>query len=437
MNIKSLLFSAAVACGFSAQAQTWQTDSITMGQGYAQDVYYSLQNGTVKTESNTNWHMAFQMTPQGQYGNAAVWANHVQGKVEVYSLHLQASTHFASLSSGDTVGKTHPSLALRNDKQSWNKGAFNQLNKSGSPFDYGWGFYDLNTHNLNGDSLFLIKINGAAYKVWIQEYISTPLAAINWKMRVARFDGAGDTTVTINRNPAFTNRLFAYYDVVNSEIRDREPGRYDWDLLFTRYTDSASMGSIFIAHSPVAGVFSNFGVSVAEVHDVNPDTANYQHYTFGTELNAIGYDWKHHIPQGNIWVIDSTLFFVKTKNTNEYYKLQFLGVDGSATGKVVFRKKLIGPTQIATMPRAAVAAFALAPNPAADAVQLMVDARQASSARVLITDISGRVVHQGAVQLQPGMNAFGFRTAQLPAGTYMVSLTDGNWKLSNKLVVAH
>jgi hypothetical protein len=58
LSILSLLISQV------AIAQTWVFDSVSTGASYANDVYYSMSNGTTKTVANNNWHIAFQMAPQ-------------------------------------------------------------------------------------------------------------------------------------------------------------------------------------------------------------------------------------------------------------------------------------------------------------------------------------------------------------------------------------
>src|ERR1700712_4302094 len=104
MKLRSLLSMAALAATFSASAQVWIKDSVDMNAGYVKDVYYSMQNGTQNTVSNTDWHLGFQMTPQGQYGNVSVIANHVQGGVKVFHLNKAGSVSWASLTAADTVG---------------------------------------------------------------------------------------------------------------------------------------------------------------------------------------------------------------------------------------------------------------------------------------------------------------------------------------------
>jgi len=438
MRLRTLLLGAALATGIQANAQ-WVADSVITGPGYTNDGYYSLKNGNVSAAANTNWHLGFQITPQGPNGNASIFANHVMGKVSVYSLHMKASTSFTTLAAGDTVGKTSSSMALLNSDTTWNRGAFNQLNNPSDPFDFGWGEYNITTHDLNGDSLFLVKIDTATYKLWVQSYHSAPSDSIRWGFRIAKFDGSNDTTVVVPRHAGgydFTSRLFAYYNATTKTILDREPGRYDWDLLFTRYMDTASQGPIFLTQ-PVAGVFSNFGVSVAEAHNIDPDTANYQNYARGKKLNEIGYDWKHYDQPNNQWLIDNTTYFIKTTNTGEYYVLQFTAFGGATTGKYVFRKKYLAPTSVKNI-NTAVNAYSISPNPAQNTANVMIDAAErADNAKMIITDITGKTVQQYSFAIQKGVNGYSLNTASLPAGVYMVLITNGSWKLTDKLLVQH
>lgn len=442
MKLKPLLFAFAIGGAIQSNAQTWVNDSVSTKPGYIEDVYYSMKNRIADTGSNTNWHMAFQMTPQsGPSASASILANHVMGKVTVYSLHMQASTHFTTLAAADTVGKTSSAQQLLNSATTWNDGAFNKNRDISNPFDFGWGKYDQTTHNLSGDSLYLVKVNNVPYKVWFKEYVSTPLSAIEWTFRIAKFDGTEDTTVVVPRQAGgydFSHNLFGYYDITNKTILNREPYANSWDILFTRYIDTASQGPIFM-NSPVAGVFSNSNVSVAEVHNVNPDSAYYQNYTYSSDLNAIGYDWKHFNQTTMQYNVDSTVFFVKSGNTNEYYQLQFTGFGSSATGKYYFRKRLVGTvnTAVNNVTANTVTAFALVPNPAQNEASIMVDAQETAQAQLVITDITGKLVQRSTVSIQKGMNGYRINTGAMPNGTYLVTITNGSWKIAEKLSVQH
>ena len=444
MKLRTLLASAALALTFSANAQTWVTDSAVMGAGYANDVYYSMKNGMQGTPvSNQNWHLAFNVVPQGPYGFVPVWANEAtnSGVVAVYSLHLQASTHFASLSAADTTGRT--GTPLYNSDTTWNVGAFNRENSPTDPYDFSWGEYDQspqNTHAINGDSLYLIRIGtaGTPYKLWIKKYISVNTATdtIGWIFRIASFDNTTDRTITIH-TADYPNRLFAYYNVLTNTLVNREPALTSWDILFTRYIAQVPYGPSTILPYPVTGVLSNFSTTVADVRGVKADTAHYQNYAFTRKLGEIGYDWVNFNMTTFMYQIDTTAtFFVKTTNTNEYWQMQFTGFY-SSRGTAVFRKRLITTTAVANV-TSAVNAWYLVPNPATNNASLMIDAKAATdNARLVVTDLTGKMMQQATVSLHAGINAYSFITGSWPAGTYIVHVAGENLSIGGKLVVSH
>lgn len=442
MNFKVLLTGAVMALSFGASAQTWVTDSVTMNAGYANDVYYSLQNGTVATPVNGNWHLAFQMTPPGPYGNVSIVANHVQSGVQVYNLHMAASTSFNTLQASDTVGKTAPSMQLYNADTNWNYGAFNRTVEAGNPYNYSWGTYDMNggVHNVNGDSIYLLKVANMAgpviYKLHIKQYMAFPADSIKWKFRIAKFDGTEDTSIII-RPADYPNKLFAYYNVTNRTVTDREPVKTTWDLMFGRYKGEVSQGGQ-TAVSNLTGVLSNFGVTVADVRGVNADTATMYGRTFSRKMNEIGYDWKINVPMTANYYMDSTAtFFVKTAATPAmYWQMQFTGFS-AANGRSTFRKRAIVPTSIKTVNNS-LSNYYAAPNPANNSVALMLDTKESTEAATLaLTDMSGRTVSVQTISVAKGINTFTLQTAHVPAGMYLLSVTGNNIRLSQKLNVAH
>ncbi len=442
MNFRTLLTGAAMALSFGASAQTWVTDSVTMNAGYANDVYYSLQNGTVATPVNNNWHLAFQATPPGPYGTVSILANHVQGAVQVYNLHLSASAKFATLSAADTVGKTAASMQLYNADTNWNYGAFNRTVDPANPFNYSWGTYDMNggVHNVNGDSVYLLKVgttNPEFYKLHIRQYMAYPVDSIKWKFRIAKFDGTGDTSIII-RPADYTNKLFAYYNVITRTVADREPVKTTWDIMFGRYKGEATQGGQTVV-SNLTGVLSNFGVSVADVRGVNPDTTTLTGRTFSTKMNEIGYDWKINVPMtGNYYMDSMATFFVKTAATPaKYWQMQFTGFS-SSNGRSIFRKReIIVPTGIHSV-SINITAYYAAPNPANNSVALMLDTKEnADAATLALTDMSGRTVSVQTINIAKGMNTFTVNTATVPAGMYLLSVQGNNIRLSQKLNIAH
>jgi hypothetical protein len=444
MRLKSLLIAGAVAFSSTqVNAQAWVDDSVTMGPSYANDVFYSLKNGAQPAVSNMNWHLAFQTIEPGP-GNVSILANHAQGGVKVYSLHMRAATNFTTLTAADTVGKTGATRELFNADTNWNFGAFNRMNNPADVFDFSWGMYNTTTHHVVGDSLYLVTITNLAvteaYKVWVKQYVSTPADSVQWQVRIAKFDGSEDTSFRIYRKPAFTDRLFAYYNIVTKTIFDREPSRYSWDILFTRYKEYLA-GAPGVPYYNVMGVLSNFGVTVYEKKKAGPDdTVGYGNYAYSATLNEIGSDWKTFNNTTMQWTFaDSTYYFVKTKNTNEYYQLHFTNFGGTANGKVFFKKRFLGAyvNSISGI-NTPIQTYKLVPNPANNDVSVLIDTKESvKNARLIVTDLTGKVVFSSAVNVNGGLNAYTINTSSVAAGTYVVTLTNGAWKATEKLIVQH
>ena len=448
MSIRNLLTIGALACTVQSNAQNWVADSVEMGVSYKNDIYYSLQNGLVDSANASNWHLGFQMTQFGNpWFNATVRANHIKGAVQVYPLHLGAA-NFSTLSASDTIGKTSPSMQLINIDTSWGEGAFTQNRNLSMPFDFGWGKYQgPPTHSVIGDSLYLVKVNNVPYKILIQEYVSLVDTLIGFKFRIAQFDGTGDTMIYIKRKPDYTNRLFAYYNITTRTVLNREPAKTSWDMLFTQYPKYLVFGPVPGVLQSYTGVLTNDSIMVAEINNVDPDTmaaSGYYNYlpALTSRINEIGDDWKTFNMTTFTYDLDTLKsWIIKSNNSGAYYQLKFTrfdGASGGATGKIVFATRFIANATTVKETINNIYAYGISPNPAADNVKLVVEAREkAENAGISITDLTGKVVYNSAVKINSGLNAFNIQTNRLANGTYIVSLTNGSWKVAEKLVVQH
>ena len=80
---------------------------------------------------------------------------------------------------------------MYNADTSWEYGAFD-LNQTGG-FDYGWGVYNVQTHHVIGDSIFIIKtINSNWKKLWVKSKISGV-----YEIQYANLDGSNVVSTTI------------------------------------------------------------------------------------------------------------------------------------------------------------------------------------------------------------------------------------------------
>ncbi len=440
MKLKSTLLTVAVAIGSQVNAQTWVADSVEMGASYANDVFYNIMNGSDATEAANNWDIAFQITSFSEpMFNASVRANHNKRDVQVYSLHKQASVHFGNLTPSDTMVAYGDQLL--NEDSTWGTGAFTTNRDMTNPLDYGWGTYDMNTHNLNGDSLYLVKAGGVFYQLWIQKYVS--IGNVGYWFRVARWDGTGSVSDSIKRVAPYNNRLFAYYNMSTGQFLDREPSRSDWHIMFTQYLKDRVFGANPNKYQNYVGVLSNLKVRVAKVTGVNPSTvtsSNYMMYTPNASeyTNTIGDDWKHFAGMWTVAPDTSYIIMPDTANgQQEYYHLQFTRFDGTATGKIVFETRKLAAVNLSVNDvNGTAATYSIYPNPAQNVINIMVDAKQAGKNTVLaVTDVTGKVVVTQPVQLSAGVNAYSVDMSSFPAGMYIVTVNNSQLKIAEKVQV--
>ena len=147
---KTLLvaFTVLISLGLLAQEQK----EVVTGVGYADDVYYSLENGTLTTVDRANWDIAFVTSPQ----SISILANNGSG-VELYTFPDGDIDDWASL---DTTGMVW--TPMYNSIETFDAGAFT-AHELGHP-DYGWGIYNMSSHFTEGDSLFVIKTIAGDFK---------------------------------------------------------------------------------------------------------------------------------------------------------------------------------------------------------------------------------------------------------------------------------
>lgn len=450
MRLRNLLFIGALALSSSqANAQAWVKDSVEMGVNYANDIFYSMKNGQVKSQDATDWHLAFQMTQFGEpFFNASVRANHIKGKVEVYSLHMKASTNFTTMTASDTIGKTAATMQLINIDSTWGEGAFIQNRDVTDLFDYGWGKYQgPPNHNLLGDSIYLVKVNNVAYKLWLKEYISIPSQnPIGYKFRIAALDNSSDDSFYVQKQN-YANRLYAYFNVTTKTFSDREPDRTTWDLLFTQYPKYLVFGPSGL--QAYTGVLTNQSVQITELttDPNNITSANYSSSlgNMSKYINVIGDDWKTFNMTTFMYQTDTMKsWIIKKQDANgeiNYYQLRFTrfdGASGGATGKIIFDKRNLA--QILSVDEVVnnISRYAIYPNPSDNNVTIIIDAKDnAGDGYITIADLSGKIVSNMNVKINRGVNAMNVSTSSLAPGIYTVRVGNGTWKATEKLVVQH
>lgn len=374
-----------------------------------------------------NWHLAFSMNAGD---SSSIWANHNAGNafVKVYNIHKDHS-QWASVSLADTA---NAALCFNLD-QKYSQGALNDI-PSADPFNFGWGTYNMVTHNVIGDSIFIVKANNVFYKVFIDSLQSTTMT---YTISVGDIVANTSNTYTVAKGTKYANAIFAHFDLATGMDTLREPDMGTWDIVFNRYNSLVLLGPPPAVPYSVVGAFGNRGMNFGKAVQVHVDTAcnNYTTYTtpWMTSISTIGYDWKTFTPPAGPWIIaDSLSYFIKSKDNN-LYQIQFTGYSGSGTGNINFRKRVITPVKVDDV-TSLINQYSIFPNPAQNDVNVIIDAKQSNEARMLISDLNGRIVSSANINIQTGVNAYSVPVKQLSNGHYILSIQGKGIQIREKIV---
>ena len=392
----------------SPQAQTVQ---ISMGNNYANQVFYSMQNGEIKNISNDNWDLAFTTD---QYAST-IRTNDGKG-VELYTYHLGDTSDWQNI---NVSIMNNLSSGMYNSEISWYDGAF-ENNSLGHP-DYGWGVYNMINHNVTGDSLYIIKtINGNWKKIWIQELTT----AGEYIFKFANLDGSNEITQSILKTN-YTDKNFIYFSIDQNTIIDREPISSEWDITFTKY-----ISPVQAMPYPVTGVLTNNNTEVAKATGVTDPLTyfDYSNHNFNNEINSIGYDWKSY--QGSFVVDANRCYFIKDKNEN-IWRLVFNSFDGMSTGNIEFNTELIFNTSSVNINKTN--SLNVFPNPTTQNTNLIFDFEE--ECLINIYDISGVKVYSKQLNSE-GLELINLPTENFDAGLYFLVVYKENRVLAKeKLIV--
>ncbi|HLO91162.1 MAG: T9SS type A sorting domain-containing protein [Chloroflexota bacterium] len=398
---------ALLSTSFILKAQEEKT--VTMGASYANEVYYSLQNGVVMTSPRNTWDIAFNTMAF----SAGIIINDGAG-VELYQYPKASNEGWASF---DTTGKAGWTRLI-NDVSDWENGAFNRLQK-GHP-DYGWGVYSITTHDVIGDSLFLIKTADGKYRKL--DIIKKRSTINQYEIRFADLDGQNEQTLTLDASN-YESKVSMSFSF-STGLVDREPNKDSWDLLFTRY-----LATVQNTPYPVVGVLLNPADTAAEARGVASDFNDWANLDYTTGSDVIGHDWKT-FDMGTFTYLmeDSLYYFVKAQNGN-IYKISFTSFSGSATGTTTFTQQLVSSLSV---PENSSQPTTIYPNPAREQINIVTPAGQKGT--VIISNLTGQELSR--VSFTNG-NSHAINISGLINGTYIVSVKTDNTFYSKKIVIVN
>ena len=388
-----------------------QNNNISMSAGYANQVFYSMQEGETQNINNGDWDLAFSI---GNY-SSSIRINDGMG-VELYNYHLGDTSDWNNINQNIINMLSSP---LNNSDTSWMIGGFD-INSVPGGFDFGWGVYNIVNHHVVGDSLFIIKtINGNWKKLWIQN-----LASGEYNFKYSNIDGSNEFVASLKKSD-FQDKLFGYYSIDQNNNIDREPLSADWDITFTKYITSVQ-GMPY----SVTGALSNINVKVAEANNVTPATYyNFNNHVFQNEINTIGYDWKTFDMSSFSYILNPNVcFFIKDQEEN-IWRLYFNSFEGSSTGNVSFNTELISTAAVEEGNQNN--NITIYPNPASDYVNLICESSKKDNI-IYISDLNGKIVLKEKTN---GFSAINVNVSNFKKGIYIVSLVSDNFIKKEKLII--
>lgn len=396
-----------------------EVNTPSVGASYANQTFYTLNDGSTTSNPHTDWDIAFDVSQQGAgvLVNEGVGLSFTSPMSEV-ELYYNNATDFTT---ADTSGMTR----IYNTEVEWSTGAFNSI-ASGSSADLGWGNYDFMTHAINGTKVFFIKLRNDNYKkIEIQSLIQGV-----YTFRYADLDGANETTQTIDKN-GYSGKTLAYFSIENETALDLEPT--NWDLLFTRYSTILDDNGNPVNYT-VTGVLQNTGVEVAQADNITPSTVDYNNYLndFSDSLTVIGHDWKYYAGSWNIET--NRVYFIKTA-TDSIWKVEFFDFAGSFSGVTTLEKTFETVLTSTNNLYKNIASFEIFSNPAIDHTNIAFESTiNTDNATVRIFSLSGQTVFQESMTIQNGLNIKRLNL-DLASGQYILAVQIGEEVITKKLLM--
>ncbi len=390
-------------------------ETVSLGAGYTQDVYYQLNSKEKTPVSNSNWTLAFATSAF----DVSIRVNHLLVP-HVYAIDGDSAA-FATINLNSVSGTDE----YFNSDESWEYGALN-MPATGSQFDYGWGSYDPGSHNVNGSRIFVLEFANGDYK---KVFIKKKSVANVYGFMVANLDNSEFVNQSFSGS-TFGDRMFYYYDASSNTLLNREPVTDNWDLLFCRYYGLQPNEQYY----PVAGVLQHKAVKVIQLDNINvqmitPDL--YMDSTYSENISSIGYDWKTLNAQFQYEMVGNRAYIVKAQDNN-VYSIVFNSFGGSANGNIVFNQVQLEATSVNTVLND-MNVYVLN-NPVNDILQVVIDATATAPVQLDLMNLNGQVLSNKQNVITPGIHLQSFDVTALSQGIYLLRIVKDGAVMSMKVV---
>ncbi|MCK9481512.1 MAG: T9SS type A sorting domain-containing protein [Bacteroidia bacterium] len=429
-----IILTTALVFGLSINAQNWIEDSVTLENKSVKQIYYSFKTQNQHVADAVGWDLAFSVQntiiPNQTLQATTIRVNNGKS-VKVYL--APDSIDVSNFSALDTTGYKSTWTELLDSDSTWDIGAFNTgldltiPPSMGGP-KYGWGNYDEDSHDVKSLGRVYLIVRGNVFR---KLYFGDLVGDNTYHFTYADLDNNNQHTDSIKKS-AYPDRYFVYYDLTNKTVKDLEPSKADWDVVFTNYWT--------LVHSPMGpsqmmsypGTLSKKGVKVARIENELLDSAWGATRNFTEQINTIGGDWKTHVfdSLGSRYVYKDSLSFVIDNGGDSLYLLHFTRYGGSANTRMVFEfqktAKPVGPIDgVAIVSKSNLLVY---PNPVSSELFLDVE----GIAQIQILDLQGKTIINKELNHTNKIDV-----SNLPNGLYIIKVIMNNDVYTSKILKAN
>lgn len=389
------------------------TVNTSMGAGYSNQVFYKLSTETETSFAANSWDIAMLRTSAFNIG---LRVNGGIG-IEVF----EASNLPADWATID-VANLSSWTQLYNSDTEWNNGAFQQGSAT-----YGWGEYNVESHQVEGTIIFVLKYADGTYRKFINEFFAS-----GYTFKYSTWDGStwtADQTVTVSNSDNSSNK-YNYYSLQNNEEVLAEPAISDWDLKFTRYYTEVAPSTQYL----VTGVLHSDEVEISENEEPGGMPAD-PTLNYSTDINTIGYDWKSFTGTG--FSVDSDKAFYIKYADDTVYRLYFTAFSGGSSGDLTFNFEDI-TSSLSIEDVSDEISFGIYPNPSKDKkINLVYDINSLNTDQneIFIYSTTGQIVYQTVLNNSSGFYNSSLDLSSLNSGIYLLQFKSGNKMVSKKIIL--
>jgi hypothetical protein len=399
-----------------------QTDSVSLGAGATNMVFYNLANGSQTSATNNDWHIAFA----ARYIAGFTYASTSQAAAilinEAYGLKLFRcpNQNLAQYASFDTTG-WESWQQMHNPDTTWTIGAFNINRNVNDQFNYGWGEYNQGDHNVYGDSsIYLIQLPDGSFKKFV---ILSLVYDTAFNVQYANLDGSNASTTQIVKN---NSKNFLYLNLNTNTVMDKEPALADWDFVALRYNNTVYDSTNLTQD---VGILTKDANSVYAASGSDAQQSCYGGSNYANEINLIGKSW---MGTPGDTVIPGLAYFLSGPDGS--YKITITGFDGATTGVIDFTVGICAQSGISQI-NASNMDISIYPVPASDQINVRVNSSEESNTVIQLLDMSGRVLISQNTNTSTGENNFPMNIASVQSGNYIVSVSSAIGKINTLISV--